>query len=343
MLHNFSENKKHKLANLIIRLAALFSLLIILSCTPSSKKPLKRFQHSVEGSYAADVSNDGKWSVVSSIHHGISVWNLDKNALIYQWSQQQQNSDNLVLAVDISNNNTHTLTASRENFALWNMTTGKSEGYWKVRESNIRDVAISNHGDYLLIGKGNGTVVYIAVDSGRRLEFLGHKEKINSVDMLPNGRVAMSGGNDFIAYVWDTKSGQIIYQFNHTSRVSKVSLDSKGRFAFSADSMKSAHIWDLKTGKLVSTLQGTKRHEVFSSIKFSPDGKTLVTGAASSKISIWDIATGKRTAKWHVTPKEAKIPTGAVVYSIAFRDNNTLITESSSGFAELWSLPNKTK
>jgi hypothetical protein len=228
------------------------------------------------------------------------------------------------------------LTANRDNFALWNLQSGKSEGYWKVRESHIRDIAISNGGDYLLIGKSNGTVIHFAVDTGRRLEFLGHKEKINSVDMLPNGRVAISGGNDFTAYVWDTQSGQVVYQFNHSSRVSKVALDAKARYAFSADSMKDAYIWDLTTGKRISRLQGTKRHEVFSTVRFSPDGKTLITGAATRKVSIWDISTGKRLSHWFVKPKEAKRPTGAVVYSIAFGDNNDLLTISSSGYVESW-------
>jgi WD40 repeat protein len=339
MLLNFSKNIKHRLTTIKVLAACSLSLLFMQGCTPSVDKPIARYLHAVEGSYAADISNDGKWSVTSSIYHGISVWDLEKNALTYQWAQQQDSSDNLVLTIDISDNNSHALTASRENFALWNIKTGKSEGYWKVRESTIRDISISNNGDYLLIGKGNGTVLHVTVDTGRRLEFLGHKEKINSVDMIPNGRIAMSGGNDFTAYIWDTVSGQVIYQFNHTSRVSKVALDPRGRFAFSADSMKSAHIWDLKTGKLISTLKGTKRQEVFSSIQFSPDGKTLVTGAASSKVSVWNISTGERTASWHVTPKETKIPTGAVVYSLAFSDNDTLLTESSSGYAELWQLP----
>ncbi|OUR61808.1 hypothetical protein A9Q74_07810 [Colwellia sp. 39_35_sub15_T18] len=341
MLLNYSNHKKSLFAPLKLAITWLVPALFVMACTPSTDKPLQRSQHAIEGSYAGDISNDGKWSVISSIHHGISVWDLEKNALAYQWAQQQSSSDNLVLAIDISDTNSHTLTASRENFALWNMKTGQSEGYWKVRESNIRDIAVSNNGDYLLIGKSNGTVLHVSVDSGRRLEFLGHKEKINTVDMMPNGRVAMSGANDFIAYVWDTVSGQVIYQFNHTSRVSKVALDPLGRYAFSANSMKSAHIWDLKTGKLITTLKGTKRHEVFSSVRFSPDGKTLVTGAASSKVSVWDITTGKRTASWHVTPKEAKRPTGAVVYSLAFSDNNTLLTISSSGYAELWQLPSK--
>jgi WD40 repeat protein len=138
---------------------------------------------------------------------------------------------------------------------LWNIATGQSEGYWKVRESTIRDIALSNNGDFILLGKSNGTVVHITMSNGRRLEFLGHTEKINAVDMLPNGRIAISGGNDYVAYVWDTESGQVIYRFNHPSRVTMVALDPKGRFAFTADSKKSSNIWDLKTGKRVSQLQ----------------------------------------------------------------------------------------
>jgi len=317
----------------------LLMTIILTACQPVSQKPLQRWQQSVEGAYAGALSSDAKFSIISSIHHGLSVWDLEKNQRIYNWAQEQNSSDNLVLAIDISDNASHAMTANRENFALWNLETGKSEGYWQVRESTIRDIAIANNGNYVLIGKSNATVVHVNVDTGRRLEFLGHTEKINSVDMLPNGRVAISGGNDFIAYVWDTVSGQVIYQFNHSSRVSKVAIDASGRYAFSADSMKAAHIWDLKTGELVSSLQGTKRHEVFSSIRFSKDGKTLITGAATRKVSVWDISTGKRNAHWFVSAKEAKRPTGAVVYGIAFGDNSNLLTISSSGYVESWPMP----
>ncbi|WP_252738873.1 PQQ-binding-like beta-propeller repeat protein [Colwellia sp. D2M02] len=317
----------------------LLITIMLTACQPVTQQPLARLKMTVDGAYAGQISNDGKYSIVSSIHHGVSVWDIKTKQRLYNWAQEQNSSDNLVLSIDISQNSSHALTANRESFALWNLTTGQSEGYWKVRESNIRDIAIANNGDYVLIGKSNGTVVHVSIDSGRRLEFLGHKEKINSVDMLPNGRVAISGGNDFIAYIWDTVSGQVIYQLNHSSRVSKVALDEQARFAFSADSMKGAYIWDLKTGKRISTLQGTKRQEVFSSVRFSPDGKTLVTGAASRKVSVWDVKTGQRLSHWFVTPKEAKRPTGAVVYSIAFSDNNTLLTISSSGYAETWPMP----
>jgi len=313
----------------------IFSLLLT-ACQPAEDKPVQRWQHANEGAYAANISNDGKYSVVSSIHHGLSLWDLDKNALKYSWSQQQNSSENLVLLADISDNNSHVLTANRTAFSLWNIETGQSEGYWKVRDSNIRDIAVANNAAYLLLGKSNGTVVHVTMSNGRRLEFLGHTEKINAVDMLPNGRIAISGGNDYVAYVWDTQSGQVIYRFNHPSRVTMVALDAKGRFAFTADSQKSSNIWDLKTGERISQLQYFNRHEVFSSVQFSDDGTKLLTGAPTRKVNIWSISTGERLDSWRVSPKENIRAAGAVVYSVAFRGKNQIITESSSGYAELW-------
>ena len=311
-------------------------LALLAGCQPAGQAPVKRWQHAAEGAYAANISNDGKYSVVSSIHHGITLWDLNNNALKYSWSQQQNSADNLVLVADIANNNSHALTANRNDFSLWNIDSGQSEGFWSISESTIRDVAVSNNGAHLLIGQGNGKVEHITLATGRRLEFLGHQEKINAVDMLPNGRIAISGSNDFVAYVWDTLSGQVIYRFNHPSRVTMVALDPKGRYAFTADSKKSANIWDLKTGKLVSKLNYFNRQEVFSAVQFSPDGTKLLTGAPSRKVSIWAIATGDRLTSWRVLPRDDIRPAGAVVYSVAFRDNNQVITESSSGYAELW-------
>ncbi|WP_407919566.1 WD40 repeat domain-containing protein [Cognaticolwellia mytili] len=317
-------------------LKTLFLLTLLSACQPSEQVPEQQWRHAIEGAYAANISNDGKYSVVSSIHHGVSLWDLDKNALKYSWSQQQNSTDNLVLLADIADNNSHALIANRNDFSLWNIDNGKSEGFWSISESNIRDIAVANNGNYLLVGQSNGKVVHITPDNGRRLEFLGHQEKINAVDIMPNGRVAISGSNDFVAYVWDTQSGQVIYRFNHPSRVTMVALDPKGRYAFTADSKKSANIWNLKTGKLVSQLKYFNRQEVFSTVRFSPDGTTLLTGAPSRKVSIWAISTGERLTSWRVTPREDIRPAGAVVYSAAFRDNERVITESSSGYAELW-------
>ena len=322
----------------IYLLKILFLLTFMTACEQMTKTPIQRWQHAAQGAYAAEISEDGQYSVVSSVLHGMSFWDLNTNSLKYRWAQQQNSADNLVLVVDIANNNSHVVSASRHNFSLWNAESGQAEGYWAISEATIRDVAVANNGRYVLLGQSNNKAVHIDIDTGRRLEFLAHSEKINVVDMLPNGRIAMTGGNDFVAYIWDTESGQIIYRFNHPSRVTMVALDPQGRYAFSADSKKAANIWDLKTGKLISKLHYVNRQEIFNSVRFSPDGTKLLTGAPSRKVSIWSIATGERLSSWRVSVKDTGRPTSAVVHSVAFKGNEQVLTESSSGYAELWKI-----
>ncbi|WP_448569401.1 WD40 repeat domain-containing protein [Thalassotalea ganghwensis] len=329
---NRLEFSKHAFRPLIWAVFALTSI----ACQPVAEQPIQRWQHAGEAAYAADISYDAKYSVVSSVHHGINLWDLESNTLKYNWSQQQDDADNLVLALDIAYDNSHVLAASRSNFSIWSIESGEAIGFWKISDSTIRDVALANNANSLLLGQADGKVIHLSPKTGRRLEFLGHSEKVNSVDLLPNGRIALSGGNDFIAYVWDTQTGQVIYRFNHPSRVTYVAIDSKGRFAFTADSKKSANIWSLKTGELISQLHFSNRQEVFSAVTFSDDGLFVATGAPSRKVSIWDLHTGKRLRSWRVTPKKGTRPAGAVVYAIAFSDNAHIITESSSGYAELW-------
>ncbi|QBL10610.1 hypothetical protein E0Z06_14340 [Rheinheimera sp. D18] len=322
---------------------AFFLLLLLGGCEKlSSPLPAQQFTHVAKGSYAAALSDDARFAAVSSVQDGVALWDLQTNALKYQWRHQDA-ADNLVFSLAISHDNSHVLTADQHTYALWNTENGKNIGYWQLDEATVRDIAVSDNGAHLLIGKSNGGVQHITLASGRRLEFLGHTERINSVAMSPNGRYALTGGNDYKAYLWDTQSAQIIYSFSHPSRVTKVALDPQGRYAFTADSQDLAQIWDIKTGKLISKLQFSARQQVFSAVTFSPDGKTLATGAPTRKLALWDVQTGAELQRWQVSVRPDSRPPSAVVHAVAFLGDNQLISESSSGIAEVWDIKHDDK
>ncbi|MCV6038950.1 hypothetical protein OFP00_38300, partial [Escherichia coli] len=67
------------------------------------------------------------------------------------------------------------------------------------------------------------------------MEFLAHREKVNSVAISPNGRFALTGGNDYKAYLWDTESGQVLRTFEHEQRVVRVALQRDGKLAMTSD------------------------------------------------------------------------------------------------------------
>ncbi|MBZ9612992.1 WD40 repeat domain-containing protein [Rheinheimera maricola] len=320
-----------------------FLLLLLTGCEKlTSSPPIHQFTHVAQGSYAAAVSADARYAAVSSIQHGVALWDLQTNALKYQW-KHQDSSDNLVFSLAISHNNSHVFTADQQTYALWSTATGENIGFWQVDAATVRDVAVSDNGAHLLIGKSNGGVQHVTLASGRRLEFLGHTERINSVAMSPNGRYALTGGNDYKAHLWDTRSAQIVYSFSHPSRVTKVALDPQGRYAFTADSQDLAQIWDIQTGQLVSQLQFIARQQVFSAVQFSADGKYLATGAPSRKLALWDVKTGHELQQWQVGVKPDSRPPSAVVHAVGFLNNNKLISESSSGIAEVWEIKHDTK
>ena len=71
----------------------------------------------------------------------------------------------------------------------------------------------------MLIGRADGKAELVDTQTGRRLQFLGHTEQVNTVDLSASGRYALTGGNDYSAYLWDTRSGQVLWRFNHGGRV----------------------------------------------------------------------------------------------------------------------------
>lgn len=398
----------------------LIATLLLVACQPKSSTPVAQKEHAQDGSFAATVSQSGKYAVVSSLYHGVALWDLEKNGLKYIWSQSPKgarvtfadgettasmSSNNLVFATAISHNDSHAVLGDKESFSLWDIDSGANLGFWQVRQSKVRDIPkqqqgywqsrnkrgkstnqyqdfelvdtnkcvepdpargercliigrlraidVSNNGKHILIGKSNGIVVHITVATGRRIEFLGHQSElldengepvqinnaINSVALSPNGRYALSGASDQTAYLWDTKTGQVIHKFRHSARVVTVALDPKARFAFTSDSGGQSLIWDLKTGRTVSKLKFINRQEIFTAARFSADGKWLLTGAPTRELTLWSVETGKQLKQWAVTPRKDTRPASAVVYSAAFiNDHSQIISESSSGLSEIWEI-----
>lgn len=309
--------------------------LSLTACSLPETEPEEVFQQAKEGAYAADISPDGTISVVSGVDNGINVWQLPDNKPLFNWSHQGE-GNNLVANVHISADAKYVVTSDREAFAIWSVETGEPTGFWRIDESTIRDVAISDGGRVVLVGRANGKVMAFEPATGRRIEFLGHQERINSVDISPNGRYALSGGNDYVAYLWDTETGQVIHTFPHPSRVSKVALDDQGRYVFTADSQQKSQIWDVQTGEPISTLQYIARQKIFTDAVFSDDGKYLLTGSPSRNVTLWDVKTGEQVSSWKVAPREGQSLPTAVVYAVGFEPNNQIITVSSSGLAEYW-------
>ncbi|ESP91272.1 hypothetical protein N483_24550 [Pseudoalteromonas luteoviolacea NCIMB 1944] len=323
-----------KFFKLHIRLFVCLSILMLSGCSPDSSKAQLTVEHAARGAFAAAISHDGRYSLVSSVEHGAVLWDNTTHGLKYQWSHSDQ-PDELIHSLAIAHDSSTAVTAANDRFAVWQLSDGKNIGYYQIDTGTIRDIAVSNQGRYVLYGRSDNVVVHLDLDSGRRIEFLGHQEKINSIALSPNGHFALTGANDYSAYFWDTRTGQVLHRFNHPSRVTKVALDPQGRYAFTADSMKKASIWQLTSGDLVAQLQYIARQKIFSAVRFNQQGDLLATGSPNRQLTLWRISDGTKLNTWLVKPREGSRPKSAVVFDVAFaKRDGILVTESSSGLME---------
>ena len=324
------------IVNKPVRFIVIYFLPLFLSaCSVPETTPQDRWRHAADGAFAADISANGELAVLSGVNNGVNVWRIGEEAPLFNWRHQGE-GNNLVTTLHISADSQYVVTSDREAFALWSISTGEPIGFWRVDESTVRDIAVANGGVGLLVGQSSGKIMYFEPESSRRIDFLGHTEKINSIDISPNGKFALTGGNDYLAYLWSTDTGQVIYTFKHSSRVTKVAIDDQGRYLFTAGSNRESKIWNAQNGQMVSNLSYTARQKIFTEAVFSKDGKYLLTGSPSRRMNLWLVETGEEVAEWKVAPRESSVPKTSVVYGVGFAKDGAILSASSAGLTARW-------
>lgn len=119
--------------------------------------------------------------------------------------------------IRIADSERFAVTASQNNFAVWDLAWTQGKGLWSITDGLIRDVDLSSDGEQVLLGLTNGKAIYVDLVSGRRMEFLAHREKVNSVALSANGRYALTGGNDYHAYYGIPRLGKSFANLNMSS------------------------------------------------------------------------------------------------------------------------------
>lgn len=166
----------------------------------------------------------------------------------------------------------------------------------------------------------------------------GHGGEIKAVAFSPDGKTVLSAALDFRVRLWDLHTGTLkqtlggdigeggiwCAAFSPNGQIIAGGA-SQGEYDSGTGEVK---LWDRHTGKLKRTLR--PHGEVVVCLAFSPDGKTLASGAqGDTSIKLWDVNTGKvkRTLKGHQFK----------VTSVAFSpDGQTLASGSEDKTVKLW-------
>ncbi|KAF7763840.1 hypothetical protein Agabi119p4_8377 [Agaricus bisporus var. burnettii] len=164
----------------------------------------------------------------------------------------------------------------------------------------IRSVRFSPDGEYLATGGEDQRVrVWHLKSQSLRHVFAGHTNEIYALDYAQNGNFIVSGSADRTARLWDLRGNTNDNNKNHKTfkyesntmqdcGVTSISIIPTTTCQFVAGGCLDGcvRIWNIETGEVVRKLRG--HEDSVYAIKFTGDGKRLVSGSLDCSVKYWD-------------------------------------------------------
>ncbi len=177
---------------------------------------------------------------------------------------------------------------------------GESEADGHLSDEIIDAIAISPDGKTVLTGSQNNdeldlfgrTLILWDLGSGEQLTAFETGMAVFTVDLSPDGRTGLSGGDDNKMVLWDLESGQALHEFEgHEGFVWDLAYSPDGKTALSASWDNTLILWDLTSGEIIHRLLG--HQDNVRNVAFHPDGRKAVSGSSDNTLILWDLETGE--------------------------------------------------
>ena len=108
----------------------------------------------------------------------------------------------------------------------------------------------------------------------------------------PDGKRALSGGNDDTVRLWDVETGRSLRLFEgHTAQVTSVAWSSDQRRALSGSLDETVLLWDVEAGQCMRVLEGHRG--TVHGLAWSADQRLALSGSADHTVRLWDLDTGR--------------------------------------------------
>lgn len=228
---------------------------------------------------------------------------------------------------------------------LWDAATGRELRRF-TEQDRVRSLAFTPDGTILASvgGPGNHAVRLWEVTTGkllRKLESPGHW--FGRVAVSPDGKMVAASADRHRIVLWETGTGRLLHTLDGREQSNfpgPIAFSPDGQTLASGSNSGSIHLWNVATG------QGQRRfvvqpplpegkggppwyHGMIQTLAFSPDGRTLASGAQQSPIRLWDMSTGKEI---RTLPGDR-----AGTFSLAFSpDGGILASGEATGMVRTW-------
>ncbi|KAF1918682.1 WD40-repeat-containing domain protein [Ampelomyces quisqualis] len=205
----------------------------------------------------------------------------------------------------------------------------KQQGHF----DSMNTIAYSPEGQRIITAADDGKIKVWDVNSGFCVvTFTEHMSGVSACEFAKRGNVLFTASLDGSVRAWDLIRYRNFRTFTAPSRLSFSSLavDPSGEVvcAGSIDSFD-IHIWSVQTGQLLDRLSG--HQGPVSSLAFSPDASTLVSGSWDKTVRIWNIFARTQTSE--------PLQLMADILCVAFRpDSKQIAVTTLDGQLTFWNV-----
>lgn len=206
---------------------------------------------------------------------------------------------------------------------IWDADTDKLVQTWHAHPNGISQMVYGSDGKTILTGDSIGRVSLWDIETGEELtRCLGHREHIVGLAWLPEQSLILSVSFDGMVRAWDGRSGRSLRRIVKFESFHSLAIHPGGE-TLAIGSNKGVAIHRTDTFALVRNLNGTLRQWNLASgrllrepgghlrpvqeMRFSPDGRELISLAFDDRVITWDATTGRVRHQWWL-PRTGRLP-----------------------------------